>query len=203
MRISTQTFSLMAAALFAVGLAGGAGLGCSSSSNSSDDVGTCTRFCQKYVSCNGDAAAAIGFSASNCMSICMSQANKATCSNADQVAAAANACLGMSDCTAFTSCYNSAVKCQAGATGGASGTGTGGHTGGGTGGTTGGAGSGGSADCAICDKASACCTAVGLGATCGTYSAATCNASGATAAYASGCQQFLTGAAMSGNAACQ
>jgi hypothetical protein len=118
----------------------------------------------------------------------------------------------MSTCTASESCFETDVPdCEggggssgSGAAGGARGGGTGGSGGHGTGasgGTTGAAGNGGTADCSVCDKAKTCCTALGLGASCDSYSAATCSASGDAATYASICQQVLTAA--SSNAACK
>jgi hypothetical protein len=229
MRISTKTISLMAGSLFAIGLGAGMNAGCGSSS-SSDYAGTCIQACDKEISCAGDAAASIGLTPSSCMTECMQLNNPTTCSNRSTIASDFQACLKMSDCTAFQACIAGVPDCTGGATGGSSGTHTGGssgtHTGGAsgtgtggvgghaaggvaghvgdaTGGTTGGAGNGGTADCSICDKATACCTAVGGGAACANYSAANCNASGAAATYASVCQSFLSSAVASGNAACQ
>ncbi|HVY38692.1 MAG TPA: hypothetical protein VHM31_12175 [Polyangia bacterium] len=197
----------MAGSLFVVGLAAGTNAGCGSSS-SSDAEGLCNQACDKEISCNPNAAA-IGLTKATCMSECMKANNTSSCPNASAIAADFQACLKMSDCTAFQACVEEVPDCTSGGTGGSSGTHTGGTSGTGTGGaggrgtTTGAAGSGGTADCTVCDKATACCTAVGGGAACSSYSAATCSASGAAATYASACQQFLTAAAASGNAACQ
>lgn len=208
MRISSKTISLVAGSLFLVGLAAGMNAGCGSSS---DNVSVCNQVCDKEVTCLGDAGAQFGITKSECMTQCAQANNTTSCPNASTIAADLQACLKQSDCTAFQACIEAAPDCTSSGTGGSAGTHTGGASGTGagnagghaTGGTTGAAGSGGAADCSVCDKASACCTAAGGGAACASYSAATCNSSGAAASYASACQQFLTAAAGSGNAACQ
>lgn len=215
MRISTKTLSLMAVSLFAVGLAAGASGGCGGSS-STDYVGLCTRSCNKYQTCSGTTGL-------NCSSICASAANKSSCPNADQVAAGANTCLAMADCTAYLNCAASAPTCGSsggpgsggstgttGTGGSSSATGTGGHTAGaaGTTGSTGAAGSGGTADCSICDKANNCCMAeaplIGQPTSSCTLSASACTASGSgSASYAMSCQQLLTAGQSLSLAACQ
>jgi len=224
MRISTKTFSLMAVGLFAVGLAVGTASGCGGSS-STDYVGICKRSCTKYVSCMPSA----GITTADCTTICANSANKTSCPNADQVAAAANNCLAMNDCTAYLSCSASAPSCgdsggtgtggstgTTGTGGSSSGTGTGGSssatgTGGhaaGTGGSTGAAGSGGTADCSMCDKANTCCmaeaTMFGQPTSSCTFSNSTCTASGSnSASYAMSCQQILSAGQALSIAACQ
>jgi hypothetical protein len=149
----------------------------------------------------------------DCVQSCTDSAKTSsggTCTNEAAIQSAANACLSKTTCTDLLACGASIPQCQGGGTGGSSGTGTGGTTGaagshgtGGatsTGGTNGAAGGSGSADCALCDKAQACCVAVltlgGQSTASCTYSAASCNSAGAAqASDISICQQILTAAA--------
>ncbi len=210
MRISSKTISLVAGSLFVVGLAAGINAGCGSSSSSSDAQGLCNQACDKEISCNPNAAA-IGLTKATCMSECMKASNTTSCPNASAIAADFQTCLNMSDCTAFQACVEEVPECTSAGNGGSSGTQTGGSSGTGTGGagghtttSTGAAGSGGTADCSVCDKAGACCTAFGAGTDCSSISASMCNAAGGQSAnIAAECQALLQAGATANIAACK
>ena len=185
-RISIASLVPMAALVLGIVGAFSCGGGGSSSSNQA----ICNSVCQKYAACTPDGGALI---AASCMAGCASQVGSTsttTCTNASAIASAANACLAMTDCMAFETCFTTIPDCQAGASTGTGG--AGGAKGGGVGGS-----SGTSAGCASCTKFDACCSAlavsVGQSPT-GCTTAPTCNQSTASEQATLGqvCQQELT-----------
>ncbi|MFL5304730.1 MAG: hypothetical protein ACJ8F1_05930 [Polyangia bacterium] len=211
MRISTKTISLMAGSLFVVGLAAGTNTGCGSSSSSPNLTGICNQYCAK---CNG--ASADLTTAALCANCAAFSSSMSSCSNQSAITQAAQACANMSTCTASESCFETDIPdCQGG--GGSSGSATGGTGGaqtgatGGAGGhtttTTGAAGNGGTADCSVCAKAAACCTAEAAltnqpATSCSMFSVAMCNA-GSTTSTAQNCQTIVQGGAALSLPACQ
>ena len=171
--------------------------GCGSSSSSSNPTDICNRACVKTAQCFGGTDA--GDTTASCKSECMTQTGTTTCTNESQIANAANACLAMSDCTAFLACAVALPKCQGGSNGG----GQGGSNGGGTGGSSGGNGDAGAgASCSSCDKAGTCCVALATlanqsSAACASYSTASCNAmaAGTQAQFAATCAALLNSGA--------
>jgi hypothetical protein len=160
-----------------------------------------------------------GTTTADCMQGCVSSETTSTggaCSNQSAILAAGNACLSKTTCADLELCVATTVPPCAGGTGGTSGTGTGGThgtgggsgtgtggtTGGGgakaTGGTSGAAGGSGTASCSACDKAPACCVALGQSAaTCSALSATTCNSQtgAAQTSLIQGCQAILSAGA--------
>jgi hypothetical protein len=176
---------------------------CSSSSGGASQISSlCDQGCAKAAACSADSGVPI--TTASCKSSCLASATNdgGTCSNQSAIVAAAQACLAMSDCTAYITCVATTIPpCNGGSTGG----GQGGSTGGGQGGSAGGqGGSTGSATCAICDKAGACCTALGGGTQCASLSTAMCNSAGTSqSTVIMACQQTLTAGAQLNTAACK
>ena len=224
--MSKKAISVVGGTVFLAGFALAAFQGCGGG-GSTDYAALCQKTCQKEATCYGDSSLA-----SECTSTCTTQANQmGTCTNASTITSDVNACLAMSDCTAFQNCLDNVPDCAGGTTtgtggssgtGGTTSTGTGGSTGAGgststgTGGSTGtGTGTGGTsgttASCSICDKAQTCCLAViasepgGSASDC-SFSNATCGGLTGTnqSEYITACQTILTeGAALGGGSACQ
>ena len=214
--MSRKTVSAVIGSFLVAGFALGAVQGCGSSSPSAESVmSLCTQGCDKLVAlCDPDAGTSAA--TTECVPGCVASATTSTggaCSNQSAIISAGNACLSKTTCADLEACRLTVPAC-AGGTGGASGTGTGGTTGTGgisgtgTGGTSGAAGGSGSANCAICDKAQACCVAAeskGIPASLCTLSAASCNAMSATAqsGQISTCQMVLAEGVNFGVSACQ
>ena len=177
--------------------------GSSSGGNAAEITDLCNQSCTKTLACFPDGSAP--FDAATCKSLCTSMATSdgGTCSNQAAIISAAKACLAMSDCTAYLACAQSIPKCNGGSSGqgGSTGGGQGGSTGGGQGGSTG------TASCSVCDKAPACCTAVGGGSAsqCAMLSTASCNAQSGAAQtqFVMGCQQILAAGVALNIAACK
>jgi hypothetical protein len=201
--MSRKSVSVVIGSFLVAGFALGAVQGCGSSSSSTDPTALCTQSCVKVQMCLADASASSVMS--SCMANCASGAagsggQTRTCTNEAAIETAYSNCLKISDCTQFEACLLQLPACQT-STGTGGTNGTGGTTGAagakGTGGTSGAAGGSGSASCSACDKAPACCTALGQSATtCAMLSTASCNTAGANqATVISACQQLLSGGA--------
>jgi hypothetical protein len=222
---SSNTVSVLAKSVFAVGFVVGALQSCGSSS-SSDATALCQQSCDKALACTPDAGSIGATADMSCKTNCAAQtatANK--CSNLSAIEGAVKACLAM-DCASFETCIETTVPDCATATGsggsngtgsggsngtgngGSSGTGNGGSNGGGAG-TNGAGGGTGSASCSICTKAETCCVALehlvtADAGSCG-LSAAQCNTLSGTAQtqYISTCNLSLSTGSSAGVAACQ
>jgi len=157
--------------------------GCGGSSATYASV--CNDGCEKITSCTPGATAQ---DTADCKASCTGE----TCSNESARVSAGQACLSK-DCAAFIPCLAAAPACQSG--------GVGGHTG-----ATGSGGSTGAAGCSVCDKAPACCVALGqTAATCSALSTAACNGTIAASQpqFIATCQSLLTGGSSANIAACK
>lgn len=178
--MSRKLTALIVGILASLALAAGAMQGCSSGSNSGDDVALCQKVCDKALECTPDAGSIGQQALTQCKQNCTTQVPQQHCSNESAIRSAINSCLPMA-CDAFLTCAQSVPACQ-------STTGTGGSSG------SGGAGGSGASDCSVCTKADACCTAIASGQPCNL--ATTCSSSTGTQQQQAiqGCEAVLTAA---------